>query len=262
MDVERSRFPSGRSVGNCRQDAKRLAKAESITLHLALDRISVENGAALPWDKAIAAIAAGQLEPPTTRSAPGSARRRISPADIHFALKQYPNLTHFGMGISRIPPGSDFAAELKRGQLELLEAVGEVELCCQFLDHVEKRKSIDTRGSSSYGLKHQVEVFQRAKLDRPENAYVSNGAFICAAVIMGFEILQPPRGGPNVWFNMSRRSPVFEWRRRHDGDHWLSPADAAKQAALAQRLGVYSQKGAYDSDRFRPSPNTSVAAQA
>lgn len=147
------------------------------SLHLAQDRIAALNGAA---------ITAGTLGC-TSEIRPTLVRRRVQASDIEAVIKAFPHLTHFGMGISRLAPGKDFATELKRGQQELVEAAGEVEFCCQFLEHVDKRRTIDTRGPSSYGLKHQVEVFQRAKLNRPDNAYVSNGAFICAAIIMGFE---------------------------------------------------------------------------
>jgi hypothetical protein len=47
------KFPSGRSVGNCRKDAKRLAKQEQIPLHAAFDRVANVNGISQPWARAL-----------------------------------------------------------------------------------------------------------------------------------------------------------------------------------------------------------------
>lgn len=46
-------FPSGRSVGQVKKDAKRLAKAESIPLHAAQDRLVRANGMCCGWSDAI-----------------------------------------------------------------------------------------------------------------------------------------------------------------------------------------------------------------
>ncbi len=46
------RFPSGRSVGNCRKDAKKLKKT-GLTLTQALDLVAEQNGLASGWDKAL-----------------------------------------------------------------------------------------------------------------------------------------------------------------------------------------------------------------
>lgn len=61
------------------------------------------------------------------------------------------------------------------------------------------RKSFDLR-TSSYGLKHQVESWA--------GRYVTNGAFIAAALAEGYRVKQI-HGGPNAHFNMSfrRRAP-------------------------------------------------------
>ncbi|WP_152446836.1 hypothetical protein [Janthinobacterium sp. HH01] len=50
------KFPSGRSVGNCRKDAKRLARQEQIPLHAAFDRISNANGMPYPWARALSIL--------------------------------------------------------------------------------------------------------------------------------------------------------------------------------------------------------------
>ena len=61
---------------------------------------------------------------------------------------------------------------------------------------MEKIKTISRR-CTSYGLKHVFE--------RDTGRYVTNGAFICAAIHSGFDYKLIP-GSPNVPFNISERS--------------------------------------------------------
>jgi hypothetical protein len=65
--------------------------------------------------------------------------------------------------------------------------------------HATPRKRIE-RKISSYGLKHHVEDWTAANGER---AYVSNGAFIAAAVLEGYRYVQAGEGSPNAFFNMS-----------------------------------------------------------
>jgi hypothetical protein len=50
------KFPSGRSVGNCLKDAKRLARQEQIPLNEALDRIANANGIPQQWARALSIL--------------------------------------------------------------------------------------------------------------------------------------------------------------------------------------------------------------
>jgi hypothetical protein len=78
----------------------------------------------------------------------------------------------------------------------------EVKLCEKWIrEFVTPRKAINTK-HSSYGLKHAVE--------RWTGEYVSNGAFIQAAVNLGYEYRKI---GPDAYFNMTflhPRSKRFE----------------------------------------------------
>ena len=53
FNIDQLKFPSGRSVGNCRKDAKRQAGASSIPLHQALDEVARKNGADKAWHHAL-----------------------------------------------------------------------------------------------------------------------------------------------------------------------------------------------------------------
>ncbi len=81
----------------------------------------------------------------------------------------------------------------------------EFSLCCEWLQGCKPRKTINT-SISSYRLKHMVEAWAR-KIDR-DDSYVSNGAFIAAAIHMGFD-WKPDFDSPNVRFNISGKSPAI-----------------------------------------------------
>lgn len=52
------KFPSGRTVAQAKKDAKRIAKAEGISLHAAQDRVARDNGVDCSWGEAMARIKA------------------------------------------------------------------------------------------------------------------------------------------------------------------------------------------------------------
>jgi len=211
------KFPSGRSVANCRKDAKRLAKQNGIPLHRAQYQIAVINGLDMPWDKAISLLSnnlttENQIQ---TNTLPQIMAR----ADIQAVLKEHPYLTHYGIGIPRRRGGwgsnaEDVDAEYKNQQDQLLEAIEECNKACYFLRFTEKRKSVNDRGSS-YGLKHEAEFLMK-RLPWQDNYYVANGSFICAALYLGYEYKQGLNDSPNVVFNISSKSPIFKWRTLHE----------------------------------------------
>jgi hypothetical protein len=76
--------------------------------------------------------------------------------------------------------------------------IEEVKLCKQWLlRKARKRKTINTN-YSSYGLKHRVEDTY--------GKYVSNGAFIVAAMELGYEVKPTDFDSPNGNFNISIRT--------------------------------------------------------
>jgi hypothetical protein len=92
----------------------------------------------------------------------------------------------------------------------------QVELCRTWLKmHATKRKTFNLR-AGSYGLKHVVEDWtsglgvvwlQRDPWGRrfvSSRRYVSNGAFIAAAIAEGYRV-QQIGNGPNAIFDMSFR---------------------------------------------------------
>lgn len=77
------------------------------------------------------------------------------------------------------------------GQFE--RAVAFMLMCCG------RRKTLNRR-VTSYGLKHAAERAMRA-LNVPDY-YVSNGAFICAAIALGHRVEHIP-GSPNAWLDLN-----------------------------------------------------------
>ncbi len=197
-------FPSSLSIDRAKKRAKAAVKAgEFPTLTQALDAIArAEMG--IPWGKAIAALKSRQQSPIT---------QFMTVRDIQAVMGEIPSLTHFGFGAYRDRSKSykDYLRDVEKEKESLLGAVDECNKACMYLQHLEKRKTINGN-SSTYGLKHSVEHYMR-NLQGIEDYYVANGAFMCAAHFMGFKIEQGINGSPNGFINYSERSPIIKWRK-------------------------------------------------
>jgi len=88
-----------------------------------------------------------------------------------------------------------FAAGDKPSRIDL----GQVHLAIRWLDHHGRRTTINP-DYSSYGLKHHAE--KTAPALRPGAVpYISNGAFIAAALYLGYKVSQI-RDTPNARINI------------------------------------------------------------
>ena len=72
----------------------------------------------------------------------------------------------------------------------------QIAICCAYLSRFAKPTKTIRRKRSSYGWKHVVEGWA--------GTYISNGAFMVAARILGYR-LERIGGGPNAWLNLSTR---------------------------------------------------------
>lgn len=236
MDDEKLLFPSGRSVGNCRKDAKRLAQESGVPLSTAQDRVVALNGGTGTWSQSLIAL---RLVPPRPSVALDGSTMTL--ADIQAVLNKHP-ITLFGHGPSSeaVTQGGSYGAALAAGQSDLLADLDECNKAIRFLQHLDKRKTINSKAGSSYGLKHQADRFLSKLVDAPSNPYVANGAFICAAEHMGFQ-MGLYRDSPNPTFNISSRSPAFEWdrlRSRSRGSMGITNQAADRLELLERQLGV------------------------
>lgn len=83
----------------------------------------------------------------------------------------------------------------------------QVEICKQFIAERCKKTDRINKGWTSYGLKHAVEQWTEVKYNRSwgHYIYVSNGAFIRAALDLGYRCEYAYGIGPTVYLNISLR---------------------------------------------------------
>jgi hypothetical protein len=230
------KFPSGRSVADCRKDAKRLSREQKIPLYEAQNRVAKLNGVDMPWGLAIKK---------TLLATPDADQRmqRITAKDIQLIIAGHSRLTHFGIGVPLrgIRNMEEHHFAMLEGRKQLVDAVDECNRACLFLAHVDKRKTFNPKLGSSYGLKHQAQGFLRSLPGADKaNCYIANGALICAAIFLGFDYKVESPESPNVQFNMSSRSPVFAWRRlkNRKPSSLYHPQEFAKLEAYEKQLGI------------------------
>ncbi len=114
-------------------------------------------------------------------------------------LERYPTLCYAGM----VPSSEQWTPEglaYSRAEL-LLNGEAEIKACCEYLDGFAQLKRNNPL-RTSYGLKHRVEYWMEHA--RSEPMYISNGSFIVAALLAGFDLSETP-GRINVEFNISNK---------------------------------------------------------
>ncbi len=110
----------------------------------------------------------------------------VTEADVQAVLNAHPALTVNGYGTPnitriRIKDPAQIVAEHERDRRRLTgdRALFEIQAAADWLGTRQPRKTA-TDGPSSYGLKHVME--------RATGTYVTNGAFIAAALILGLPV--------------------------------------------------------------------------
>jgi len=161
-------------------------------------RVGRKGGRYLPdWYEQVLSKTSAKIKKPTNQ-------------DFLNALEKETYLIDFGIRCSAHIDWKKTAAENKEifnAQRESFARSGyrEFSVCCEWLHGCLQRKTINS-SHSSYNLKHMVEAW--AKKTGQEDYYVSNGAFIAAAIHMGFDWKQD-FDSPNVRFNISKKSPAI-----------------------------------------------------
>jgi hypothetical protein len=222
------KFPSGRSVGKCRKDAKRLKQAGGQAFHIALDIVAKDNGRAEGWDKAISALLAESLWQTRT------SRKLLSSEAISAIAKRHPTLTQYGLGLMWNDRGSllGLTAEelLAREHAQLSWLLDQANLALAFVSLLVPQRDINSLSTrTSYELKHVAErVFGYVT----PGIYIPHGAFIIAALFQGFLPQRCTPSSASVYFNINEQSPILQW----DGqlDHPLA-------TELVKRLDFYSR---------------------
>ncbi len=129
--------------------------------------------------------------------------------DLAVLMQRWPNLTHTGLdgvwGLKlwerevRAMSREDRAQGLYEMRRDLLGNAGDIAAAREWIvDNMVEINSINHR-RTSYNIKHTYE--------RAAGQYVTNGAFIAAALLAGFRTNgSPTREQRNVSFNMSERA--------------------------------------------------------
>lgn len=127
---------------------------------------------------------------------------KVSDNDIDNVLKNNKNITGHGFGIykGRELTKDDFDKEFSDEVAYLYQHKHEIQACINWLKTAQKRKTLN-KDHSSYGMKHIVE--------RKYRCYVSNGAFIVAAILSGFDIGRCRFDSANAHINISSKSDCF-----------------------------------------------------
>lgn len=111
--------------------------------------------------------------------------------DLDMILARFPDLSDYGIGIDWPVTRANFDQHRE----DLLESLDDCNRVCKWLKCIDETPHFN-HTISSYGLKHVAEN---------EIGYVTNGAFIAAAIFCGFRP-RFRRDSVNVWFNMSHKS--------------------------------------------------------
>jgi hypothetical protein len=136
----------------------------------------------------------------------------MTKADIQAVIDRLPRLTYLGIGVfdERKLPAEERQAKFLELQRTLLDSEEECTRVCGWLAPMGKTKTMNPH-HSSYRLKHLAE--------NATGDYVSNGAFIAAAIHMGFPFTIV-EGSANVDFGISERSLKEDLQRqRAKGNH-------------------------------------------
>lgn len=118
---------------------------------------------------------------------------------LHSILKRNPDLGAFGFGVfngAKLTP-AERKAKKASDRAELLSPYGVDDFirARKWLCDKPRTGHVNPKAGTSYGLKH---------LAAHTVGYVTNGAFIAAAIAEGYEVKQCAPGSPNAWFNLSK----------------------------------------------------------
>mgnify|MGYP003587786776 CR=1 FL=1 len=228
-------FPSGLSVQRAKKRAKELVRTEQAKNQThALDLISL-NEINKPWALAM----------PYLRQ---NIDYLITLADIERVMQQEPLLNYDGFGhldsyseyfynrYAFQKTKEEYIKSFKDYRESLRNALEECQRCCMYLQHL-KKINVNRYSVSSYGKKHSVEKYHRA-LNKFENTYVSNGAFICAAIHMGFKVIRKPNHSPNAWIIASVQSDIIVWENLIEKGNWISALEILKLKKVTKNIGL------------------------
>lgn len=120
--------------------------------------------------------------------------------DLERLLKEQPELNDFGFGVfDNQLRGAARQAEIALNRERLIDGAEKIFEVVGWLEaYIAPIKSLN-QSRTSYGMKHVVERDKSI-------GYITNGQFIAAALLGGFDYQLPYATCPNAHFNMSEKS--------------------------------------------------------
>ena len=233
-------FPSGLSIQRAKKRAKELVKSGQFkNLSKALDFISSKE-MGMPW-----ALATYQLK--SNYTTPITPNYLITTSDIERILEQEPFLTSSGFESFAYDDtfyqnhgnysNGDEPQRYKKDREYLKNSIEECQKCCVYLQHLNKLKTARHK-LNSYTLKHSVEKYHFHQGLSYSDAYVSNGAFICAAIHMGFTIIRNTPFSTNASVCASVNSDIILWEKLTQDWYTLSPKEEILLEKIKQKIGL------------------------
>lgn len=224
-------FPSGLTIVRAKKRAKKMVRSGAFSQLTDAQNSIAQAEVQMPWSLAMDALKSG-----TVASTSGV----MTKEDIHRVMQANPNLTDFGFGIfrdrSRLKSRAEREQKFKKERDALANNVDHCNKAMRFLQFLDQRKNMN-RAASSYGLKHNAEFFL-GHLPNVGNPYITNGAFICAALFMGFKVEPCSWESPNAHLNFSMKSPVLQWQKLSQQYGVSTPQHIKKLDGLEKLLGL------------------------
>lgn len=124
--------------------------------------------------------------------------KELAKSDV--LLGSYGNITAEGSIVDTTEPeykeyiSSSFEERAKKFKLE------NIQKALEEIPHLFQKRKTCSKMASSYGLKHVLEEYRRAKKD---DYYISNGDFIIAMKMLGYKTKFGDPPGVNCWFNFT-----------------------------------------------------------
>jgi hypothetical protein len=128
----------------------------------------------------------------------------FSEAQFIELLNNNPELTAHGLGVDLqfIDPGVTPEEKFKQ---ERDKAFGMYDAFLASVDWIQDFAHYKIPNETSYGLKHDVERWAHADVERKVRLYVPEGAFIAAAIALGIRTYPINRRSPSVRFHRRRK---------------------------------------------------------
>lgn len=131
----------------------------------------------------------------------------MTQSEYNNIIDSHPTLTAHGFGVDQISYYTEKqrTALIQRERPALYNYYEDFLKSVEYLKLLKRRKSVNNRVGTTYGLKHKVERWVYRHTNIP--CYIHEGAFIAAAIALGFT-MKPQRGSTSVYLNISNNAKV------------------------------------------------------